>query len=145
MNSFLEEVVEDIFNKITIEKLKDCTIILPTRRAGLHLKKVIAKKIGKPIILPKITTINEFILSLSKLKSISGFEAELALYSAYLEIKQNPEKLDGFIHLAPLILSDFNLIDKYLLDANQFISNINAVNEIENWSLNKKELTEYIL
>ena len=78
----------------------------------------------------------------SKLKSISGFEAELALYSAYLEIKQNPEKLDGFIHLAPLILSDFNLIDKYLLDANQFISNINAVNEIENWSLNKKELTD---
>ena len=50
--------------------------------------------------------------------------------------------MDSFIHLAPLILNDFNLIDKYLLNADQFIFDLQSVNEIENWSLNEDKLTD---
>ena len=104
MNTFLDEIFIDILKNNDEQRLKDCTIVLPSRRAGLHLKKTISKHINKTVFLPKITTINEFIFSLSELNLVSGFEAELELYSSHLEVNSNPETLDSFIHLAPLIL-----------------------------------------
>ena len=142
MITFLDEIFIDILKNNGEQRLKNCTIILPSRRAGLHLKKVISKHIKKTAFLPKITTINEFIFSLSDLTLISGFEAELELYSSYLEVNSNPETLDSFIHLAPLILNDFNLIDKYLLNSKDLIFDLQSVNEIETWSLNESNLTD---
>jgi len=142
MITFLDETLKDILKTNNEQNLKNCIIVLPSRRAGLHLKKIISKHINETVFLPKITTINEFIYSLSELNLINGFEAELELYSSYLKVNSAKETLDNFIHLAPLILNDFNLIDKYLIDANEFIFDLKSVNEIENWSLNESNLTE---
>ncbi len=142
MITFLDETLNDILKTNNEQNLKNCIIVLPSRRAGLHFKKIVSNHINETVFLPKITTINEFIYSLSELTLINGFEAELELYSSYLKVNSAKETLDNFIHLAPLILNDFNQIDKYLLDANEFIFDLKSVNEIENWSLNESNLTE---
>ena len=142
MVTFLDEVVSDILKKNNINELKNCTIVLPSRRAGLHLKNSFSKKIAHTLLLPKITTINEFICNFSNLSPITYFEAQLELYSSYCKVKDDPEQLDSFIHLAPKILNDFNLIDKHLLDSNTFMFDLSSVTEIDNWSLNEENLTE---
>ena len=142
MITFLDEVVADILTRVSINELKDCTIILPSRRAGLHLKKSFSKKINQTFLLPKITTVNDFIYGFSSFTLVSNFEAQLELYSSYCKIKKDPEPLDSFIQLAPMILNDFNLIDKHLLNTNEFIFDLNSISEIDNWSLSEKELTK---
>ena len=64
------------------------------------------------------------------------------VYSSYCKVKDDPEQLDSFIHLAPKILNDFNLIDKHLLDPNTFMFDLSLVTEIDNWSLNEENLSE---
>ncbi len=141
-HSFLDEVAIKIINDIKVTNLKDITIILPSRRAGIYFKKILAQHINQSFLLPKITTINEFILDLSECKVIDSFEAELELYSCYKKIHEKPESLDLFLNLAPIIINDFNLIDKYLLKADKLLFDLKSIKEIENWSLNNSELTD---
>ena len=141
-NSFLDEISFKIINENKAEDLKDVTIVLPSRRAGIYLKKAFSNQLKKTFFLPKITTINELIIQLSGCEIINGFEAELELYSCYKNISDNPEPLDKFLNIAPLIINDFNLIDKYLLKADQLLFDLRSIKEIENWSLNDTNLTE---
>ena len=92
MITFLDEVVADILTRVSINELRDCTIILPSRRAGLHLKKSFSKKINQTFLLPKITTVNDFIYGFSSFTLVSNFEAQLELYSSYCKIKKDPER-----------------------------------------------------
>ena len=71
------------------------------------------------------------IIKLSGCEIINGFEAELELYSCYKNISDNPEPLDQFLNIAPLIINDFNLIDKYLLKADQLLFDLRSIKEIE--------------
>ena len=118
-NSFLDEVAIKIINENKIDDLKDITIVLPSRRAGIYFKKILSKQLDQTFFLPRIITINEFIIQISECEIINGFEAELELYSCYKKINENPESLDLFLNLAPIIINDFNLIDKYLLKADE--------------------------
>ena len=82
MITFLDEVISDILTSISIDKLKDCTIILPSRRAGLHFKKSISKKINHSILLPKITT------------TVLHYISDQLLYRKYLIEKENSIYVD---------------------------------------------------
>ena len=141
-NSFLDEVAVKIINEIKVDDLKDITIVLPSRRAGIYFKKILSNQLDQTFFLPNIITINEFIIQISDCEVINGFEAELELYSCYKKINENPESLDLFLNLAPIIINDFNLIDKYLLKADQLLFDLKSIKDIENWSFNNPELTE---
>ena len=49
---------------------------------------------------------------------------------------------DEFFTWGTILLSDFNEIDRYLLDADQVFRNLADIKEIENWSFGEQELTE---
>ena len=141
-NSFLDDISIKIINENKASDIKDITVILPSRRAGIYFKKSLSKHLDKTFFLPKIITINEFIIQISECEIINGFEAELELYSCYKKINEKPEPLDQFLNIASTIINDFNLIDKYLLKADQLLFDLRSIKDIENWSLNNPELTE---
>ena len=98
MITFLDETINDILKTNNKQNLKNCIIVLPSRRAGLHFKKIISKHINETVFLPKITTINEFIYSLSELTLTNGFEAELELYSSHQMVNSDLKTLDEVHH-----------------------------------------------
>jgi len=141
-NSFLDDISIKIINENNVDDIKNITVVLPSRRAGIYFKKKLSKHLDKTFFLPNIITINEFIIQISECEIINGFEAELELYSCYKKINKTPEPLDQFLNIAPIIINDYNLIDKYLLKADQLLFDLKSIKEIENWSLNNPELTE---
>jgi CRISPR/Cas system-associated exonuclease Cas4 (RecB family) len=106
-------------------------IILPNRRAGVFLKRHLARLTTRVRWSPVIFAISDFINELSKFKPCDRVEAVARLYDIYRDLKERPEPLDEFYYWGEVLLDDFDEIDKYLVDAEMLFRNIADLKEIE--------------
>lgn len=139
MSSFIKSVLLDLQKKG--KNLDKLYFILPSKRAGVFLKHYLSKIIDKPIFAPHILSIEEFVEEMSGLKSLSNYDALFRLYSAYLEVtpKKNQEPFETFSSWAQILIQDFNEIDRYLGNQNAIFDYLQAIKEIDHWSLETKQ------
>ncbi len=131
MQSFLNNVIKDILSKA--ENISDLTFILPSKRAGIFLKKVIKSSLYQTTILPEIKSIEEFIGELSNINSLDTITLIFEFYRIYQKTtpKDKIETFDNFSKWAPLLLQDFNEIDRHLIDPSYIFSYLTDVKRIE--------------
>jgi len=142
MQPFLEKIVKHLYERYG-DKISDVCIVLPNRRAGLFLKKYLAKEIHQPIWLPEIFSIEDFIAQLSDLRVLDSVDLLFEFYEVYKELNpETAEPFDAFAKWASMLLNDFNEADLYLVDEKKFFTNLRDIKEVENWSFNSAELTE---
>ena len=131
MKSFLEETAEDLVKKFGTQ-LKGIEIIYPNKRTGFHLKSSLGKAVGKTIWSPKSATIQQYVSKLSKLHTIDKLSLLFELYDSFKQVDTNFKyDFDSFHKLGEIILSDFNEIDNYLVEAKQVFTNIKNLHEID--------------
>ncbi|MFT7156067.1 MAG: ATP-dependent helicase/nuclease subunit B [Parvicella sp.] len=140
-NSFVAEVCDLLFENHKIENLCDVTLVIPSQRVGLHLKKELASRLLGSAFLPKIETIDVFLSKSYDLVTIDSIRAKFELYQCYSTLVKEKETFDSFQSWAGQILSDFGDVDKYLLDQKLVFSNLKDIKEIESWSFNQEELS----
>ncbi len=143
MQNFIATCVSEIINSDTV--ISKAIFILPSKRAGVFLKKELAQQLKKTIFLPKIISIEEFIEEVSELKTINNLETLFAFYNVYETIipKKLKEPFESFSKWAQVLLHDFNEIDRYKIDAKTFFENLSNIKQLEKWELNE-EPTELI-
>lgn len=140
MRTFIEDVVDQVWAKY--DSIDQATFILPSKRAGTFLKKVLSKKAGKTIFSPAIYSIEEFIETISGLTYATTTEQLFELYGAYLETGDfEKDSFDAFLTWGQTLLQDYNEIDRYLVDASALLSNVSAVQEINHWSTSLEKTT----
>ena len=135
MTSFIYDVLKDLdTHSKDVSKL---SLILPNKRAGIFLKMEWAKLNKTTGFLPQIIAIETFIEELSQLRPLSNAELIFEFYEVYLELTPLNERdsFDRFSKWAPVILQDFNEIDRYLIPQNQIFEYLSAIQEINHWSL----------
>lgn len=120
------------------------TIVLPSERAKKYLASAIISKYNKPVFAPKMITMDQWVKSYSPEAVIDKTRALLQLFSIQLKDAKTEEdkSFDEFLNWGTILLSDFNEIDRYLLNANEVFKNLADIKEIEQWSFNSEELTE---
>ena len=135
MQSFILDVLQDL--KSNDEDLSTCTFILPSKRAGLFLKNEIIKQANSPGFLPEIISIEVFIEELSQLKLVNNIEALFEFYSVYKDLtkKNDLQTFDRFSTWAPVVIQDFNEIDRHLVKPKKIFQYLSAIQEINHWSL----------
>jgi len=129
--TFIEELADVILAK---SDLRYTAVVLPGRRSGLYLKKALAAKAGKTILLPQIFSIEEYIFQQSgfhKMDETSLLTLLYAVYKDYAGTSAFP--LDEFLPTGKTLLSDFNDVDDYLLDAEEVFTYLTRIKEIEGW------------
>lgn len=122
----------------------DSVYVLPNRRSIKFFQKYLGlhwgELYGKPLISPKIITINDFIEELSGLKQADPIEQLYILYKVYIKAKykdisfeqaSGKESFDEFVGWGNFILKDFNDVDKYLVDPKRLFTNIKDLKDIE--------------
>jgi CRISPR/Cas system-associated exonuclease Cas4 (RecB family) len=140
---FLKSFAIDLWKKYQPELGAIC-IVLPNRRAALFLKEHLAAEAKQTIFSPEIYSTEDFIYKLSGLQIIDNTELLFELYSVYSETPgEETDTFEAFSKWAPALIADFNEIDRYQADARQLFINLSSIREIENWSLNSKELTGF--
>ncbi|MDX1651415.1 MAG: PD-(D/E)XK nuclease family protein [Brumimicrobium sp.] len=122
--------------------LEHLTVVLPSQRAKKYLQRDLFKAFEKPIFSPEIITMNRWIQECVATPVIDPTRALFKLYDIHLKVdKEEPQTLDEFLKWGKILLSDFDEIDRYLIDSKDLFRNLADIKEIENWSFNNEELT----
>ncbi|WP_225036054.1 PD-(D/E)XK nuclease family protein [Winogradskyella sp. SM1960] len=139
MISFIKSVLIDLQKKDF--KLEDLHFILPSKRAGVFLKHHLSSLIEQPIFTPQILSSEEFVEELSGLQNLPNTDLLFRLYESYLVLtaKEEQESFDSFSKWAQILLQDFNEIDRYLISQDHIFDYLNAIKELNHWSLEPKQ------
>ena len=140
---FLELAAKFIFQKYA-EKFENLCIVIPNKRGGLYFKKALSKEAKHAVWLPEILTSEEFVQRISGKKI--GDELDLLLncfqISQEVDFEMNHD-FNQFLSWGPQAIGDFNDLDGNLADADNAFINLRNIKELEQWSLNAPNLTEF--
>lgn len=144
MNTFLQLLAKDLVTKFQYT-LQDITIVFPNKRAGLFLGEALSELIDRPVWMPEILTLPEFVEQHTGLKTADPLPLIIKLYKSYTRITGVTEKFEDFYFWGNMLLDDFDDIDKYLADPKALFSNLISLKEVEyNFPYLSPEQTEAI-
>ncbi len=135
MTPFLDKIAARLIDKFSYD-MSSVAVVLPSKRAKVFLKHYISKKINRPIFLPELFSIEEFVEKISNLEVLDNISLQFRLYKTYL--KNPPKKVDSFddfLKWSSTLLYDFNEIDKSLVDASSIYTNLSDIKKLESWSI----------
>lgn len=143
MTAFLDRFAGELARQ-TEAPLDQCCVVLPNRRAGLFLKRYLAGHIEKPVLLPAIFSVEDFILHLSGLQLTDHVELLFLLYQVHCEVEGNEaQSFDDFINWGKDLISDFNEIDMYLTSPRALFTYLSEAKALSVWNLDHQELTPF--
>ena len=132
MDSFLGLVAEDLLTRFP--NFENLTLIFPNKRAALFIADELKRLVNRPIWMPEILTLDEFIARYTLLKRIDEVESVVKLYKIFRE--DDPElELPEFYYWGKMLLGDFDDVDKYLVDAHDLFGNVDKYREMDDASL----------
>jgi len=136
MQTFLNDILDKFIDK-NIDQLAKTTFILPGKRAGGFLKRLIRSKTDYTGFAPEILSIEEFITQITGLRMLDNTNSLFRFYQIYKQqTPQNEqESFDTFYAWAQTLIHDFNEIDRYLIDPERFFNYLSEIQQVEHWSL----------
>ena len=127
--TFLQEVAEKLYGQYgnSIEQL---TIVLPSRRARLFFSDALSHiACGGTLWQPDYMSMDDIMCEASDYKIGDRIRIISELYKIYRTY--HDEKFDKFYFWGEMLLSDFDLLDKYMVDADMLFCNLFELKEIE--------------
>ncbi|MBR0339293.1 MAG: PD-(D/E)XK nuclease family protein, partial [Alistipes sp.] len=129
MKSFIDEVALRLYEKYGND-MSSLTIIVPSKRARLFFSEALLNVASEPIWEPRFASIDEIMNLLSGgVRMADKLRLVAELFNVYS--KYSKEKFDQFYHWGEMLVSDFDMIDKYMVDAEQLFTNIRDLKEID--------------
>ncbi len=130
MPSFLALLARDLMSRHR-GNFKEVTVVFPNKRAGLFLAEELSRLVDRPIWMPEIVTLNEFIERYTGLKKADPVSLIIKLYKVYKACSGTEEKFEDFYFWGNMLLEDFDDLDKYLADAKDLFSNLAAYKKLD--------------
>lgn len=133
MEPFLYSVAKDLLQRFDNQTkgLKNLTLLLPTQRAVLFFNRHLMSLVNRPVWQPRVRCITDLMFDIAKVRQAPPLLLCYKLYQSYLAVMQRNESFDDFFFWGNVMLSDFDQIDKYLVDSDKIFSNIADHKEIE--------------
>ena len=121
--------------------LRNLTVVLPSERATKYLAESLINSYGKPIFSPEIITIDRWIKKHS-LPIIDKTRLLLYIFEMFLETEEGKSAtFEEFLTWGTIVLSDFDDIDRYMLDHEQVFKNLKAIKELESWQIDEENFS----
>lgn len=124
MVPFLKQVAVHYYGLGNIDRR---CFVFPNRRAVVFFKKYLGDCVSgsdKPIVAPRMFTMNDFFYRITGRIPASREQLILKLFECYKKYDKRDEELDDFIFWGGVLLSDFDDVDKYLVDADRLFTNV---------------------
>ncbi|MCB9169776.1 MAG: PD-(D/E)XK nuclease family protein [Flavobacteriales bacterium] len=123
--------------------LRDIAVVLPSRRAGLHLRQHLALLHRGPLWSPQVHTLDTFLTALAGLEQLDSLATLLELHQVHLELRgEKADPLEHFLQWGPTALRDMNDVDQHLLDHAIIYRDLRNLEEIDAWSYRSGELSK---
>lgn len=129
MNTFLQMVAHDLYQKLG-NNLSHTALVFPNKRASLFFNEYLAAESDGPVWSPSYISISELFQQLSAWKLGDPIHLVCELYKVFCEETHTAETLDDFYFWGEILISDFDDVDKNLVEANRLFSNLQDLKQI---------------
>ena len=129
ISSFLGELAHKLVSRYSND-LSSLVILFPSRRARVFFDDALSQLSDAPRWQPQWLTIDDVMERASGLMRGDRIRLITELYKIYIKYHPN-EEFDKFYFWGDMLIADFDLIDKYLVDAKQLLRNIEDIKELE--------------
>lgn len=148
MQPFLERLAELLLEHHR-DELDRVAVVLPGKRAGLHLRKHLAKCSGTALWSPEVLDMGGFLQRTASLGTAhptlqqgGSVEMLFLLYEAYQKIAgPTAEPFAEFMEWGPTSMRDMSEVDSHLLDHAALYRDLTEYHELEEWSFRLGELS----
>ena len=127
---FLEALAAYVVKHVQTDPSELC-FVFPNRRSGLFFKRFLVRHATRTMWAPRILTINELVADLGGLEIADPLDTVFELYDIYTKTAVTPEPFDSFYAWGEMMISDFDTLDKYLVDPDAVFRNIRELKEID--------------
>ncbi len=128
-DTFLRQVAQKLYNRYG-DDISSLKVVFPSRRARLFFSDALSSLIDHPIWQPRYISMDDIMCHYSTLQVGDKVRLITELYRIYAEFHPS-ESFDKFYFWGEILLSDFDLIDKYMIDADMLFSNLYDLKELE--------------
>ncbi|MFO0387176.1 MAG: PD-(D/E)XK nuclease family protein [Flavobacteriales bacterium] len=139
-NTFLHDCARTISERHERD-LADVCIVVPAKRAGLFLRRELARCVEAPFIAPRIFTLPQYLSWRTGIAVATRTTLLFRLYSAHTASHAAPESFSQFMKWAAMAMDDFSDLDHYLVDDRHFFRELKDIREIEQWSFSQEPLS----
>ena len=131
--SFLKAVARRFAQRGSLDRV---CFVFPNKRSSTFFKRYLGKEAGRPVFVPNILTIDELF---SRIAGVSETPQKARLlyilYEEYIKLMprpegSDPESFDQFIYWGDILLSDFDDLDKYLVEVDKLLVNLRDLKEL---------------
>lgn len=125
--------------------LSDVMIILPSKRAKVFLLNEIKSLVDEPVFAPTIWSVEEFVAEMSGIEKLDAVALLFEFYEVYKKSTPNHfQDFETFSTWAKMLLTDFNEIDRYLLDPKHVFSYLKDIEDLKHWAVDAEQQTDMI-
>ncbi len=128
MRGFLDELAAELYGRYG-EQVSELSILFPSQRARIFFTQSLAQLLERPVWQPQWITIDEIMGELSQMVQGERIRLITELYSVYSQYHK--ETFDKFYFWGEMLLSDFDTIDKYRVDASMLFRNLTDIKLLE--------------
>ena len=128
MQGFLNETAQQLYGRYG-EQISSLRLIFPSRRSRIFFTEALSQIIDKPLWQPHWQSLDELFSQATPLKHGEQIRLITELYKIYSQY--HDESFDKFYFWGEVLLSDFDMIDKYLIDAKMLFVNVSDIKELE--------------
>lgn len=143
MKPFLQRIAEEIASRYGDDPGQLC-VVLPNRRAGLYLKKYLARELNRTAWSPQTFSIEDFITSITNLQIIDPAGLLFEFYHVHKEIHgADAQDFEVFADWGQVLLQDFEEIDQYLVEPDKIFTFLSEARALSVWNLGESPLTDH--
>lgn len=145
MSTFVSRIAKELLSSSV--PLHRQMVLLPNQRAELFLREELKKHVSGPTLLPLFSTVDGFISSASNLLIVEPLVLLIELHQSFNETRQEAypdkplESLGSFLGWGQTLLSDFEEIDRYKLNADHILGDLYNVQKLAEWDLDAESET----
>ncbi len=132
MDAFITQLAEQLVRRYS-EKMNEVCVVLPNRRARVFLKDALQQAIDKPIWMPEVFGMEDFMTRLSGKTIPSSFNLLFELFQVWKASGNMGMGVDEFFQRGKVMLADFNEIDLYMVDVDLLFENLSDLKAMEKW------------
>lgn len=114
--------------------------VFPNKRSAAFFSQHLDKALSKSHISPCLMTISELVSEFSEGIDATRYEQLFMLYNEYAKLSKEISSFDRFMFWGDMLISDFNDVDRYMVDADQLFINVERLKEISSNYLTEEQL-----
>lgn len=134
MKCFLGEVATDLYQRYGAQ-ISELTLLFPSQRARLFFMEALTRLTDKPLWQPHMGSMDALMCEAAGLQRGERLRLLAELYQIFAKHTEGTpyqkESFDKFYFWGEMLLSDFDTIDKYRIDAKQLFANLLNLKELD--------------